>query len=61
MLWNKVKRQCPPEFEDDVKQRIANGVKLFEILHYVKTLKKDTRAVLLIAAHFNQLNERIQS
>lgn len=38
MLWAKVKAFCPPQYEQDVKNRIRNGAKMNEIIPYCKKL-----------------------
>ena len=39
MLFSKVKKICPPEFEAEVRQKIREGMKLGELGNYVKSLK----------------------
>ena len=40
MLWARVKALCPPEHEEEVKQKIQDGIKQGILVQYLQGLKK---------------------
>lgn len=40
MLWARVRPLCPPEHEEEVKEKIRGGIKQGILIQYLKTLKK---------------------
>lgn len=43
MLWAKVKNDCPPGFEDDVKEKIRSGMKQGMLYMYLAKLRESVR------------------
>lgn len=44
--WNRVKKICPAEREEEVKEKIRQGANLFEMVHYCESLKKKAEEIL---------------
>jgi hypothetical protein len=36
MVWNRLKMNCPKEYEKEVKQRIRDGENMFQLMEYVR-------------------------
>lgn len=39
MMWHKVKNQCPPEYEQDVRKKISAGMKTGALMMYLESLR----------------------